>query len=113
MLQIDTMSSNLNASATKLFRDLIKLLNKEIADTTNDINIDEKLLLDFDEVLIYGYSCPSMDFETSNLILRSFHQNKKDKKISVIDPNINILKRYSDLADLKKIHYYRHGKFFP
>lgn len=64
------------------------------------------------EIIIYGYSCPEMDFESSNLIKRSLLDNSKDKKISIIDPDSSALKRYVDLFKPEKIYYYKNVKHF-
>ena len=58
------------------------------------------------EVVIFGYSCPVMDFESSNLIQRSLKANRTFDGISVIDPDSNVLKRYADLIKPKRIYYY-------
>lgn len=53
-----------------------------------------------------------MDFESSNLIKRSLQNNTKDKKISIIDPDSSVLKRYVDLFQPEKINYYKNAKHF-
>jgi hypothetical protein len=65
-----------------------------------------------DEILIFGYSCPMTDVESSNLLKRGFKQNEKNVSISIIDPDSNAVKRYLDLLSLKKICYFRDAQQF-
>jgi len=58
------------------------------------------------EAVIFGYSCPVIDFESSNFIQRSLRGNPLCKKISIIDPDPNILSRYIKLIEPREIHYY-------
>lgn len=57
------------------------------------------------EVVIFGYSCPSMDFESSNLIQRSLRSGSYEV-LWVIDPNPNVLTRYIELIKPDQITYY-------
>lgn len=65
-----------------------------------------------DTVIIFGYSCPPLDFESSNMIQRSLRGNTSGKNISVIDPDPNIVKHYIDLVEPRKIVYYPSAQEF-
>jgi hypothetical protein len=69
----------------------------------------EKTLKKADEVLIFGYSCPPTDFESSNLIKRSL-RNGVHEALWVIDPNPNVLTRYIELVKPDQITYYPSAK---
>lgn len=68
--------------------------------------IAEQSLANSDEVLLFGYSCPSSDFESMNLLQRSLRNRIKSPKIILINPDTNIAKRYSDIIEPKELLYY-------
>jgi hypothetical protein len=72
----------------------------------------EKAITHTNEILIFGYSCPKTDVESSNMLKRTFRKNKKNSKISIIDPSSETVKRYLDLLSLKKICYYQSAQEF-
>jgi len=74
--------------------------------------IAEKKLREANEITVFGYSCPPLDFESSNLIRRSIKSNTNCNKISVIDPDSKVVKRYADLINPKCLHYYTDAKYF-
>lgn len=57
------------------------------------------------EVVIFGYSCPAMDFESSNLIQRSL-KIRSYEALWVIDPDPGVLTRYIELIKPDQITYY-------
>lgn len=59
------------------------------------------------KIVVFGYSCPDMDFESANLIRRTIGKNDKLEEFSIIDPNPQVFQRYADLTGLDKIHYFR------
>jgi len=65
-----------------------------------------------DELLIYGYSCPSLDSDSKNLLKKSIKSNKKIQKISVIDPDPTIFDRYNKLFASKRIQYFQDSESF-
>ena len=75
----------------------------------NDIkhlwNIAEEALKTANEIMIFGYSCPAMDFESSNLVQRSL-KNGGYEVLWVIDPDPRILMRYVELIKPGKITYF-------
>jgi hypothetical protein len=75
-------------------------------------NYAEEALVNANDIVIFGYSCPALDFESSNLIQRSWRRNKKCKKISIIDPDSSVLKRYVDLITPENVCYYPSAKYF-
>lgn len=64
------------------------------------------------EVVIFGYSCPVMDFESSNLIQRSLKKAARYEDLSIIDPNSSIITRYIDLIKPPQITWYPSAKDF-
>lgn len=69
----------------------------------------EKSLREANEVVIFGYSCPPTDFESSNLIQRSL-VNGIHEALWVIDPAPSILIRYIELVKPDQITYYPSAK---
>jgi hypothetical protein len=63
-----------------------------------------------DELIVFGYSCPPLDFESANQLRRS--QLKSRAKVSVIDPDGNIAARYIDLLKPESLAYYSAAKYF-
>lgn len=72
----------------------------------------EKELKAANEVVIFGYSCPVMDFESSNLIQRSLKEAAKYKDLSIIDPDSSVITRYIDLIKPPQITCYPSAKDF-
>jgi len=66
----------------------------------------ERLLGEAEEVVVFGYSCPPVDHEASNLMERSLKPRRPS--LTVIDPNPEVLGRFLGLADPKKCEYYSH-----
>ena len=64
------------------------------------------------EVLILGYSCPNLDHESCNLLMRTLRNNPGLKRLIVIDPDSNVLKRYIDMLDPPQLDYYKSTRFF-
>ena len=71
-----------------------------------------RMIIRADEMIIFGYSCPNTDYESENLLKMSFKSNCKNKKISVINPDTNIVKRFVELMSLQQVYYYRDASFF-
>lgn len=72
----------------------------------------ENALKNADEIVVFGYSCPPLDFESSNLIQRSIRQNAKYSSLSVIDPDSNALRRYVELIAPSRVSYYQLANHF-
>ncbi len=72
----------------------------------------EKELKAANEVVIFGYSCPVMDFESSNLIQRSLKEAAKYENLSIIDPDPNVTTRYIDLIKPPQLTWYPSAKDF-
>ncbi len=47
----------------------------------------ETRLIEADDVVVFGYSCPPLDFESANLMTRAQRQRGEGSSLSVIDPN--------------------------
>ncbi len=72
----------------------------------------ETILKNSMELTIFGYSCPSTDYESLNLFKRSLRNNENLQKISIIDPNSGVTKHYIDFLNLKKANFYRSAQQF-
>lgn len=64
------------------------------------------------EIVVFGYSCPKMDFESANLIRRAIRQNKNIKYFSVIDPAPAVFQRYVDITGLNRVFWFRDADSF-
>ena len=69
-------------------------------------NLAEERLEAADKVIIFGYSCPTNDWESANLIGRALTANTNCREVSVIDPDPAVLLRYVQLGDLKAVSYF-------
>jgi hypothetical protein len=65
-----------------------------------------------DELVIFGYSCPALDFESSNQLRRSQVGRSKRPRVSVIDPSASVAERYISLLEADCLHYYRSAHEF-
>ncbi|MBJ7354366.1 MAG: hypothetical protein JHC98_06030 [Thermoleophilaceae bacterium] len=63
-----------------------------------------------DEIVVFGYSCPALDFESSNLLRRS--QRNGHAHISILDPNGSISSRYIDVLSARRLSYYQSARDF-
>jgi len=59
------------------------------------------------EVVVFGYSCPEMDFESANLIRRTIRANHNIEEFAVIDPNPLVFQRYVELTGLSRLYYFK------
>jgi hypothetical protein len=59
-----------------------------------------------EHVVIFGYSCPALDFESSNMLRRSQLSSAHTRTISLIDPDPGTATRYVDLLHPTKLSYY-------
>jgi hypothetical protein len=65
----------------------------------------ERRLVDADHIVVFGYSCPALDFESANLLTRAYLQNKTCR-VSVVDPNGAVATRFIDLLSPQRLSYY-------
>jgi hypothetical protein len=66
----------------------------------------EERLINADEIVVFGYSCPPLDFESLNLLRRSGIAGPHKRKIAVIDPDSSVLPRYADVLCPHRLYYY-------
>jgi hypothetical protein len=66
----------------------------------------EERIEEADDVVVFGYSCPALDFESANLLRRAQRQRSSTSTFSVIDPNGSVVTRYIDLLDPDRLSYY-------
>jgi hypothetical protein len=71
----------------------------------------EQELLDASEILVFGYSCPTTDYESTNLIRRVMGKGRCGNLV-IIDPSPATLSRYVQLTDSARISYYRSAEHF-
>lgn len=57
-----------------------------------------------DEIVIFGYSCPALDFEAANLLRRSL--TGREVTVVVIDPAASVATRYIELLKPSELKYY-------
>ena len=57
-----------------------------------------------DHVVIFGYSCPQLDFESSNLLRRSLRSQQA--AVTVIDPAASVATRFIELTRPKTLTYH-------
>jgi len=60
---------------------------------------------------VFGYSCPTTDCESTNLIRRVMGKGKCENLV-IIDPSPATLARYVQLTDSARISYYRSAAHF-
>jgi hypothetical protein len=70
----------------------------------------ENALRAADELVVFGYSCPQLDFESSNQLKRALHG--RDTRVSVIDPNGAIAARYIELLAPQRLSYFPSASAF-
>ncbi len=74
--------------------------------------LSEAALRSADELLVFGYSCPPLDFESSNQLRRSQVSRRKPAIVSIIDPAPEVSQRYITLLEAHRLHYYSSGHDF-
>jgi hypothetical protein len=72
----------------------------------------EVCLKQADELVIVGYSCPPLDFESSNQLRRSQVSRRSPANVSVIDPAPSVPERYISLLEAKCLHYFASAHAF-
>lgn len=61
-------------------------------------------------VIIFGYSCPAMDFESANLIGRSLQSSTRCRRLTIIDIEPRTVARYYHLTGCKEFAYFASAK---
>jgi len=69
-------------------------------------HLAESRLKEADKIVIFGYSCPPLDFESSNQLRRSQNGRAAPAEISIIDPAPTVPERYITLLGARCVHYY-------
>lgn len=72
----------------------------------------ERRLIEADEIVVFGYSCPALDFESANLLTRAQQKRHASASFAVIDPNGAVATRYIDLLSPARLTYYSSGKAY-
>jgi hypothetical protein len=63
-----------------------------------------------DEIVIFGYSCPPLDFESANQLRRASREH--NAKVAVIDPDGQIAARYIQLMSPDGLAYFKSAQAF-
>ena len=63
-----------------------------------------------DELLVFGYSCPSQDQEAANLIRSMAGRNNGLRQVTIIDPNSAIAERFVELLDARSCMWFRSAR---
>lgn len=80
-------------------------------DDLKDIwRLAEQALEEADEIVIFGYSCPPLDFESANQLRRASREH--NSRISVIDPDGQIAARYIELMNPDGLAYFNSAHAF-
>jgi len=79
-------------------------------DLKNLWRLAEQALEEADEVVIFGYSCPPLDFESANQLRRASREHSF--KTVVIDPDGQIAARYIDLMSPDGLAYFSSAHAF-
>lgn len=74
--------------------------------------LSEEALTQADEIVVFGYSCPALDFESSNQLRRSQRARSKQPTVKLIDPDPAVASRYVDLLLARRLHYFSSGHVF-
>lgn len=72
----------------------------------------ENILKKANEIIFWGYSLPDLDFESKNLFTRNMKDNPKLKKVSVINPDSSVVKKFIDMLELNQLCYYSDANRF-
>jgi len=64
--------------------------------------------MEADEIVVFGYSCPALDFESANLLRRATMRSG-GQAFTVVDPSGEVATRYVSLLELKRLNYYADG----
>jgi hypothetical protein len=66
----------------------------------------ERRLAKADHVVVFGYSCPALDFESANLITRAHRKRPDGSTLTLIDPDGAVVTRYIDLLSPSRLSYF-------
>lgn len=72
-------------------------------------DLAERRLIEADEIIVFGYSCPALDFESANLLRRAQERRSSSPFWTVIDPHGEVATRYISLLGLRQLDYYRYA----
>jgi hypothetical protein len=73
-------------------------------------NEAEQRLAAADRVVIFGYSCPPLDFESRNLLRRT--QRGSTSEICVVDPDPTCASRFAQILAPSRMYYYPTGRAY-
>ncbi len=83
-----------------VFRDEIKSLWSMAADALSNAN----------ELVVFGYSCPTLDQEAANLIRSTTGRNDNLNHVTIIDPNPGIAERFVELTNARSCAWFRDAR---
>jgi hypothetical protein len=106
-----SMGFRRNKKRTNTFPLIIPPVNHKAAILHEDLhpiwNSAERRLKESDEIIVFGYSCPSTDFESANLLRRTANTGTNPTSFIVIDPNPAVFQRYIEVTNLDHLAYFR------
>jgi hypothetical protein len=70
----------------------------------------EERIADADELVVFGYSCPALDFESSNMLRRANRKRRKWSRTVVVDPDGAVAARYIGLLEPEQLDYFPNAK---
>jgi hypothetical protein len=65
-----------------------------------------------DELVVFGYSCPATDVESSNQLRRAQAGRPGRASVSVVDPAASVAERYITLLEARSLQYHASGQDF-
>jgi hypothetical protein len=72
----------------------------------------EARLTEAEHLVVFGYSCPALDFEATNMLRRSQLASSHVRTISLIDPDPATATRFINLLSPSKLSYYPYAEDF-
>lgn len=74
--------------------------------------VAEDRMMRANEIIVFGYSCPSTDFESANLFRRATRPQNAPDVFSVVDPSSETFMRYIHVTCLHKLGFFRNCDSF-
>jgi hypothetical protein len=75
-------------------------------------SLAEQRLREADELVVFGYSCPALDFESSNLLRRANRKRPARARTIVIDPVGSVASRYIEMLEPTQLQYFPSANAF-
>ena len=66
----------------------------------------EEKLKTADQIIIFGYSFPTSDFESAYLFKRAL-KGRNDIQLSIIDPDPSVIQKFVNITEINEINWYK------